>query len=72
MWTLLPVACKACGGVLTALVHKHAGSVSKGFALTLGLVLSTGLSDRELEIHQGLGTILVMLSSWLHFGVAKT
>lgn len=38
--TMLPVACKAFGGVLTALVHKHAGSVSKGFALTLGLCLA--------------------------------
>ena len=70
--TLLPVACKALGGVLTALVHKHAGSVSKGFALTLGLVLSTGLMDQnELHLHQVFGTLLVMLSSWLHFSIPK-
>ena len=68
-WTLLPVTCKAMGGVLTALVHKHAGSVSKGFALTLGLVMSTGINDQELQLHQGIATILVMLSSWLHFSI---
>lgn len=70
-WTFLPVVCKAMGGVLTALVHKHAGSVSKGFALTLGLVLSTAITGHALQLHQLLGTILVMLSSWLHFSIPK-
>ena len=70
-WTFLPVICKAMGGVLTALVHKHAGSVSKGFALTLGLVMSTAINDHALQLHQVLGTMLVMLSSWLHFSIPK-
>ena len=39
--TMIPVVCKALTGFLTALVHKHAGTVAKGFALMLGLVLST-------------------------------
>ena len=38
--TYIPIGCKALGGILTALVHKHAGSVVKGFALMLGLVMS--------------------------------
>jgi len=38
--TYIPITCKALGGILTALVHKHAGSVVKGFALMLGLVMS--------------------------------
>jgi len=67
VYTFLPVIFKAMGGLLTALVHKHAGSVSKGFALTLGLVLSTCISDQRIHMHQLIGTMLVMLSSWLHF-----
>jgi len=38
--TYIPITTKAMGGILTALVHKHAGSVVKGFALMLGLVIS--------------------------------
>jgi UDP-sugar transporter A1/2/3 len=69
--TLLPICLKACGGLLTAFVHKHAGSVTKGFALILGLVL-TGviqavLDKKTLSRDQMMGTGLVLLSSWLHF-----
>jgi solute carrier family 35 (UDP-sugar transporter), member A1/2/3 len=68
---LIPITVKALGGILTALVHKHAGSVLKGFALVLGLVLSgllqTVMDEERLTANQGLGTLLVMLSSWMHF-----
>lgn len=84
--TWIPILVKAFGGVLTALVHKHAGSVMKGFALMFGLVLSnflqqtlfsssneeTGgnsnkkMSSRE-QNNQVIGTLLVILSSWMHF-----
>ena len=43
--TYIPIATKAMGGILTALVHKHAGSVVKGFALMLGLVMSAILQS---------------------------
>lgn len=73
-WTwkaLIPIIFKAAGGVVTALVHKYAGSVAKGFALMFGLVLSgtiqLAVSDETLQPHQILGTLMIMLSTWLHF-----
>ncbi|KAL7522768.1 hypothetical protein ACHAWX_007471 [Stephanocyclus meneghinianus] len=69
--TLLPITTKATAGVLTALVHQHLGSVIKGFALVLGLVFSALLQfvieGRDLTAEQLVGTMLVLLSSWLHF-----
>ena len=69
--TILPICLKAFGGILTALIHKYADSVTKGFALVLGLVL-TGviqavLDSKTLSLDQAVGTLLVLLSSWLHF-----
>jgi UDP-sugar transporter A1/2/3 len=69
--TFLPIFVKATGGILTALVHKHSGSVMKGFSLVLGLVFSallqTVLDGEDLTFGQMVGTALVLLSSWLHF-----
>ena len=69
--TLIPIVLKASSGVITALVHKHAGSVSKGFALMFGLVLSNMIQlthkQENLQSYQVLGTFLIMLSTWLHF-----
>eukprot|EP00536_Pseudo-nitzschia_multiseries_P006038 jgi/Psemu1/286201/fgenesh1_pg.124_\ len=69
--TLIPIFMKAFSGVLTALVHKYAGSVSKGFALMFGLVLSNMIQLRAkqepLQSYQVIGTFMIMLSTWLHF-----
>lgn len=69
--TFVPIIVKATGGILTALVHKHSGSVMKGFALVLGLVFSallqTILDGKDLTFGQMFGTAFVLLSSWLHF-----
>ena len=69
--TLIPITLKATGGILTALVHKHSGSVMKGFSLVLGLVISallqTALDGEDLGMSQIFGTALILLSSWLHF-----
>ena len=69
--TLIPITVKASGGILTALVHKHSGSVMKGFSLVLGLVFSallqTVLDGEDLTAGQIFGTALVLGSSWLHF-----
>eukprot|EP01083_Nonionella_stella_P192016 710174_1 len=69
--TWIPVIVKATAGILTALVHKHAGSVLKGFSLVLGLIFSallqTLLDGDDLTLGQFSGTALVLLSSWLHF-----
>ena len=68
--TLLPIITKATAGLLTALVHRHLGSVIKGFALVLGLVFSAllqfALEGVDLTGGQVAGTALVLLSSWLH------
>ena len=68
---LIPIMFKAAGGVVTALVHKYAGSVAKGFALLFGLVLSGGLQlllqNEELQPNQIVGTLLIVLSTHLHF-----
>jgi Nucleotide-sugar transporter. len=69
--TLIPIIVKAMGGILTAMVHKHAGSVMKGFSLVLGLIFSallqTILDGKDLTGGQVMGTVLVLISSWLHF-----
>jgi UDP-sugar transporter A1/2/3 len=69
--TFIPITVKASGGILTALVHKHSGSVMKGFSLVLGLVFSALLQNiidgEDLKMRQIFGTALVLLSSWLHF-----
>lgn len=68
---LIPIFLKASSGVITALVHKYAGSVSKCFALMFGLVLSNMIQlttkQESLQPYQVLGTIMIMLSTWLHF-----
>jgi UDP-sugar transporter A1/2/3 len=69
--TFMPMIVKATGGVITALVHKYAGSVSKGFALMFGLVLSNMIQlttkQELLQPYQVVGTAMIMLSTWLHF-----
>lgn len=69
--TLLPITTRATAGLLTALVHRHLGSVVKGFALVLGLVFSAllqfVLEGIDLSVGQLVGTVLVLFSSWLHF-----
>ena len=72
-WTpksIIPIACRALGGILTALVHKHAGATRKGFALILGLVM-TGVTQSLVEGERLSGDelmamALVILSSYLH------
>jgi len=69
--TLIPIFMKASSGVITALVHKYAGSESKGFALMFGLVLSNmiklTMKQESLQSHQVVGTFMIMFSTWLHF-----
>lgn len=69
--TLIPILWKALGGILTALVHKSAGSVTKGFALMLGLVLAATFqsicTNKDMSWHHLGGTTLVLFSGWLHF-----
>ena len=65
--TLLPITTRATAGLLTAFVHRHLGSVVKGFALVLGLVFSAllqfVLEGIDLSVGQLVGTALVLFSS---------
>lgn len=72
-WTpmsIIPITVRALGGVLTALVHKHAGATRKGFALILGLVMTgvmQSVIERErLSTDELMAMVLVILSSYLH------
>lgn len=72
-WTplsIIPIAVRALGGILTALVHKHAGATRKGFALILGLIL-TGVTQSVIEgetlsANELTAMVFVILSSYLH------
>ncbi|EJK74950.1 hypothetical protein THAOC_03340, partial [Thalassiosira oceanica] len=72
-WTFgsfIPVAVRALGGILTALVHKHAGATRKGFALILGLIM-TGICQsvvegEKLSTDELSAMVLVIMSSYLH------
>ena len=72
-WTpfsLIPITVRALGGVLTALVHKHAGATRKGFALILGLILTgvtqSWIEGEKLSGDELMAMFLVILSSYLH------
>ena len=72
-WTpssIVPIALRAMGGVLTALVHKHAGATRKGFALILGLILTgvtqSAIEGERLSVDELLAMVFVILSSYLH------
>ena len=72
-WTpfsIIPVAVRALGGVLTALVHKHAGATRKGFALILGLIMTgvtqSWIEGERLSADELMAMLFVILSSYLH------
>jgi len=72
-WTpmsIIPIAVRALGGILTAMVHKHAGATRKGFALILGLILTgvtqSAIEGESLSADELMAMALVILSSYLH------
>lgn len=73
-WTIMtwiPIVTNAIGGVLVGLVTKYAGSVSKGFALIFGMLLSgvvQALIEPDLGVSTGqmVGGLLAALSLYLH------
>jgi len=68
--TMIPITTNAIGGIVVGLVTKYAGSVRKGFALILGLLISgvvqASLGTDSLSMQHFLGGILAILSLWLH------
>lgn len=79
-WTVrtwIPIVTNAAGGVLVGLVTKYAGSVRKGFALILGMLLSgllqnylqsreDGGGDGMVTAEQWVGGALAAVSLWMH------
>lgn len=70
IFSIIPITCRALGGILTALVHKYAGATRKGFALILGLVMTgvmQSVIERErLSFDEIMAMVLVVFSSYLH------
>jgi len=69
--TWIPIFTNAMGGVLVALVTKYAGSVRKGFALVVGLLLSGVLqnghrNESKVSLEQWVGGFLAAMSIWMH------
>lgn len=69
-WALVPVLTSALGGIVIGLVTQHAGSIVKGFALIVGLLV-TGVAQWAIE-GVGLKTYdwvalgLVSISIYIH------
>jgi UDP-sugar transporter A1/2/3 len=71
LWTWIPIVTNAIGGVLVGLVTKYAGSVSKGFALIFGMLLSgvvQALIEPDIGVSTGqvVGGLLAATSLYLH------
>lgn len=68
--TLIPLITNAIGGILVGLVTKYAGSVRKGFALVVGLLLSGVLQNsaeqNRVTREQWTGGVLAAVAIWMH------
>eukprot|EP00747_Dinoflagellata_sp_TGD_P017143 gnl/TRDRNA2_/TRDRNA2_125629_c0_seq1.p1 gnl/TRDRNA2_/TRDRNA2_125629_c0~~gnl/TRDRNA2_/TRDRNA2_125629_c0_seq1.p1 ORF type:complete len:326 (+),score=55.58 gnl/TRDRNA2_/TRDRNA2_125629_c0_seq1:118-1095(+) len=69
-WTIVPVLTQGWGGIVVGLIIKTAGSVKKGFAVIVGLILTCVLKcivDGERLSITACGAVpIVALSIWLH------
>jgi len=63
-WALLPVLTSALGGLVIGLVTQHAGSVMKGFALIIGLLV-TGVAQWVVD---GIG---LKITDWVALGLVS-
>ena len=62
----IPIVTNAVGGILVGLVTLYAGSVRKGFALVVGILLSGMLQSESVSNEQIVGGILAAVSLWMH------
>lgn len=72
-WTvgmIFPILTNAIGGIAVGLVVRHSGTVAKGFALIVGLLLSTFMKwifqGVPLRINDFIAAMLVSISIYLH------
>ncbi len=68
--TFVPIITNAIGGILVGLVTKHSGTVSKGFALIFGILLSGAgqayWGGGDIEAKQLIGGALAIVAMWLY------
>ena len=68
--TFIPIFTSAIGGICVGLVTKNLGSVAKGFAISLGLILTgvieSFVNGEMLRTEQVVGLLLVGLCTHLH------
>lgn len=66
--TIIPILTNSFGGILVGLVTKYAGSVRKGFALILGILVSGLLQagSHGISASQIVGGLLVAISLYMH------
>ncbi|EDQ86084.1 uncharacterized protein MONBRDRAFT_11197 [Monosiga brevicollis MX1] len=69
-WTYTAIGLQAIGGLVVAVVVKYADNILKGFATSISIVISCLLSvhffDFVVTNRFGLGTVLVLASSYLY------
>lgn len=70
VWTWLCIFIQAVGGLLVAVVVKYADNILKGFATSIAIILSSVLSiyifDFQITLAFGLGSIFVIISTYLY------
>lgn len=69
-WTLLAIMCQAFGGIIVAIVVKHADNILKGFANSISIILSCTISyfifDFNITVLFFIGCSFVMYSTYLY------
>jgi UDP-sugar transporter A1/2/3 len=69
-WAWATVAVQVIGGLVTAMVIKYSDNILKGFATSLSIVISflasTALFDFKLTFTFALGSVIVLIATWLY------
>jgi len=69
-WTVLTILCQAVGGIIVAIVVKHADNILKGFANSISIILSCAVSyfifDFNITLLFVIGCAIVLYSTFLY------
>ncbi|ORX89127.1 nucleotide-sugar transporter [Basidiobolus meristosporus CBS 931.73] len=70
IYTVMAIACQACGGIIVAIVVKYADNILKGFATSISIIVSSIFSIYLFDFHITLlfvfGSSLVIYSSYMY------
>ncbi|KAK9763282.1 UDP-galactose transporter Gms1 [Basidiobolus ranarum] len=70
IYTVMAIACQACGGIIVAIVVKYADNILKGFATSISIIVSSFFSIYLFDFHITLlfivGSSLVIYSSYMY------